>query len=438
MIKLRYKLGLFNVISKLIFGLLFLIFMPIILERVNTLQTDNELIEKREQVIDIISEWGVDFLVDDLDNAFGSYNILKEEYISLERIDLDEPWNFIEVTQRQVEDEVIDYRVLNYSFLVDGETYLLEIGKSLSSIRQTEKNIRRFTLFLLILFIMATVISDISFGARLIKPLEAIANKLKQTISPADFDPTPISSSTAEFNYLDRNIRELMTKINELFQKEKETTANISHELLTPVSILRSKLENLLIKPDLDDDVVEKIEESLKTLYRLKSMVNSLLLIARVESHQFLKEDDFLVNDLLNEMVEELEPMTEDKDIMLKCNFPANIRMKSANRHLIFTMFYNVLNNAVKFTPDGGRIIIEAKKESDKFHSVMISDTGRGMNEEQIAKLFSRFKKDFDSNEEGSGIGLAIAKTIADFHKIKIVVKSKPGEGSAFFFRFMV
>jgi len=88
MMKLQTKLALFNLLSKLVFSALFIGFLPLIIERINTRQTDNELIKKREEVISLISEFGIEpFIVSDSASGFGSYNILKEEYISLERAD---------------------------------------------------------------------------------------------------------------------------------------------------------------------------------------------------------------------------------------------------------------------------------------------------------------------------------------------------------------
>jgi hypothetical protein len=125
MMKLQTKLALFNLLSKLVFSALFIGFLPLIIERINTRQTDNELIKKREEVISLISEVGIEpFIVSDSASGFGSYNILKEEYISLERAPSDEEWNFIEVSKRLIDDETIDYRVLHYSLKIDGESYL--------------------------------------------------------------------------------------------------------------------------------------------------------------------------------------------------------------------------------------------------------------------------------------------------------------------------
>jgi hypothetical protein len=181
MMKLQTKLALFNLLSKLVFSALFVGFLPLIVERVNTRQTDHELIDKREEVIDIISKVGIEpFITSDTTGGFGSYNILKEEFISLERVDLSEDWNFIEIAKRLIDNETIDYRVLNYSLRIDGQTYLLEIGKSLASITYAEKNIRRIILVFLGIFILVTLLTDLFYTGRLLRPLRIITGRLKQ------------------------------------------------------------------------------------------------------------------------------------------------------------------------------------------------------------------------------------------------------------------
>ncbi len=434
--RLKTKLSLFNLLSKLIFTALFLILMPWIIQRINLRHIDNELIQKREQVINIISNIGIEpFITSDTADAFGSYNILKEEFVSIEMVDLDEDWNFIEVTPRLLEGEEIDYRVLYYSLMIDGQTYLLEVGKSLESILHTEKLIKKVMLLFLVFIILITFFTDTQYNLLLLRPLDKIKKKLKRISDPSLFDRDPVKTSTSDFKRLDAALIELMDHINLLFQKEKEITINISHELLTPVSILRSKLENLLLREDLEEDIQNKIEESLKTVHRLQSLVNSLLMIARIESHQFLREDSFSIKAVLNEIVGEIEPVAEDAGVLIKQEMEDDLEYKEANRSLIFSMFYNVVNNAVKNTPATGEVKISCNKKSGQF-IVKISDTGKGITEEQKSKLFSRFKMRDKNSGDGTGIGLAIAKTIADFHNISIEVHSEPGLGTKFSFIF--
>jgi signal transduction histidine kinase len=436
MIKLRMKLALFNLLSKLVFTLLFLLLLPFLIERISLLQVDNELIQEREQVITLISRIGIEpFITSDNGNVFGSYNILKEEFISLERIDLKEDANYIDVSQRLIEGENITYRVLNYSFKVDGNTYLLEVGKSLSSILHTQKNIKKVMLLFLVFIILITFLTDLQYTRQLLRPLDIITNKLKGISNPSIFDKTPVRTTTSDFHHLDDALIELMRHIDQLFQNEKEITVNISHELLTPISVLRSKLENLLIRSDIGSEISTKIEESLKTLHRLQSLVNSLLLIARIESQQYLRDESFSVNEVLHEIISEIIPIAEDAGIIIKEEFEKDFHIKSANRSLLFSMFYNILNNAVKNTSSQGEVIVKTTLYENNY-TVTITDTGKGMTETQMSTLFSRFKTKVGNNPDGIGIGLAIAKSIADFHGIEILVNSIIMKNTSFSFRF--
>lgn len=436
MMKLQTKLALFNLLSKLVFSALFIGFLPLIIERINTRQTDNELIKKREEVISLISEVGIEpFIVSDSASGFGSYNILKEEYISLERAPSDEEWNFIEVSKRLIDDETIDYRVLHYSLKIDGESYLLEIGMSLSSITYAARNIRNIILVFLGLFIMVTLFSDLTYTIRILRPLRIITGRLGTTSSPSFDHAEPLVTTTEDFVQLDRTLREMMKKIGELFRKEKEITVNISHELMTPVSVLRSKLENMLMRDNLDPVVEAGLEESLRTLHRLKALVNSMLMIARIESSQYLKEDTVDLSELAEEVASELAPLAEDGGVSLILNCPKHFTVANVNRSLLFSMIYNVVNNAVKHTPSGGRIELAGRERDGRFE-LSVSDTGKGMSPDQLSRLFTRFSNRPDPAGNSTGIGLAITKSIADFHNIAVRVLSEPGKGTQFFFFF--
>ena len=436
MIRLKSKLALFNLLSKLAFTALFLIFLPSIVERINLRQVDNDLIQKREKTIELIEKIGIEpFINSDTTDAFGSYNILKEEFISLERTNIEEEINQIDISNRIIEDEEITYRVLNYTLIVDGRKYLLEIGKSLASIRNDRKNVNKIILAFLLFIVLVTLVTDLQYTRIILNPLTKITKKLKEISSPSKFDRTPVKTNTSDFASLDNALRDLMIQIDESFQKEKEITVNISHELMTPISVLRSKLENILLKSDTDPETANKIEESLMTLHRLQNLVNSLLLIARIESHQYLSEDTFSVQSLLREIMDELNPVAEDKEVNLRSEFRQDYQVEKANRSLVFSMFYNVLNNAVKNTDAGGKVSVSSFTEHRRF-KVTISDTGKGMTGEQMSTLFSRFKSRRDNDDNGTGIGLAIAKSIADFHNIEVSVTSEVEKGTIFSFIF--
>ncbi len=435
--KIRGKFALFNALSKLIFVALFLVLMPLVLEKINTINTDNDLIAKRDRILDLIEVMGIDPFISSQEYGFASYNILKEEFINLERLELEEHWNFIEVTSRLVEDEIIDYRILNYSFYVDNEVYLLEIGKSLSSIRQTENNIRWFALVLLLLFIAVTLVLDISYIKLLFQPFDRIIiQKLKKVHDPEHFNFTLINTSTEDFRMLDLTINEMMERIQLLFRKEREFTSNVSHELLTPVSVLQSKLENLLIDSSISEEAMVKISDSLRTLGKFKSIVNSLLLIARIENEQFLKSEQVNIFEIIKEVINELNDQFEASEIELKTNVEEKLNLNFANRALLFTMFMNLYGNALKYTNRGGKITTNTRQTENGFE-INIHNTGKEIDKKNLGEIFSRFKKFSSEHVESHGLGLAIAKTIADFHQIYLSAQSEKELGTTFCMVFL-
>jgi signal transduction histidine kinase len=410
--------------------------MPYIMERINISQTDRELVRKKEHVITMLNDIGIEaFINSESEGTFGSYNILKDEFISLEKIDSEKDMNFIEVTQRMIEGETISFRVLSYSFDFNGQTYLLEIGKSLESMTHTRKNIVGLTWGLLTLIILITLFADLYYTYIVLHPLNLIIKKLRGTSAPDVFDKIPVKTTTFDFNQLDQTLIELMNRIDELFRKERDSTVNISHDLLTPVSVLRSKLENILLQDNLDNDTSAKIEESLRTLHRLKTLVNSHLLIARIENRQYLKNESFAVGDLLSEIINELLPIASEAGISLTYISSGDLQMTQANRSLMFSMFYNVVNNAVRNTRSGGKVTVSSSFNRNRLN-ITVSDTGIGIGEEQLKNIFSRFNSKSNMDEDHVGIGLAITKSIADFHKIVITVDSKVNQGSIFSFLF--
>ncbi len=158
-----------------------------------------------------------------------------------------------------------------------------------------------------------------------------------------------------------------------------------------------------------------------------------MLLIARIESHQYLKDESFSLNELLIEITGEIKPVADDAGVDLISELSEDHIFNSANRSLIFSMLFNILNNAVKNTPDGGNVRVTSTRLKDK-HNLTISDTGKGLTEAQKQSLFERFRMKDPGSREGTGIGLAIAKSIADFHNIEVRVSSESGKWTAFSF----
>lgn len=430
--KLSSKLILFITSSKLAVVLLFIVSLPFLVDGIVSEYTNYSLRRQQDKVVHIVDKNGIDHYLQGEAN-YGSYTMLKEEYIALEPAAVNTLIDTIKTAQRVVEQDTLTYRILMHTFKYNQKNYLLEIGKTISSINQYNKPLQRIALYVLMGLIALTLLFDLIFTRALIRPLgKIITTKLVNRKFPFKDHSPPIRTSTQDFRYLDESLILLMEQINEAFEKEREFTANASHELMTPISILQNKMENLLGDEQLSDEVALKIIEMMKTLNRLKKISNSLLLISRIENQQFVKSANIRPSQLLNEVVEEISHRLQEKDLQMSIQLKEDPVLKQVNQDLLFQLFYNLINNAIKYNVESGSISISDQYDPQQNYMIIISDTGIGIAEEDLDTIFDRFKKTNLSENVGYGLGLSIVKSIAVYHQIQLNVSSKVNEGTIF------
>lgn len=434
--RLQSKLTIFSAASKIVIVLLMVLLLPPLIHQVALLNTDKRLAEKREKVLDIIREQGIESFISEGDEgSYGSYNLLKEEFISLEQINNAAALDTVENSLRKVEDEIVEYRVLSLTFEADGETYLMEIGRSIATIRESIDTLQKYALYFLAAVVLCTVFLDMAFSKILMQPLLLIVKRLQRVGHPAKFKPYSLKSTTDDFIYLNEAINTMMGQIQTAFLKEKEFIGNVSHELLTPISILQNRFENLLADDNMPEEFLVKLVDNQRTLHRLKGIVQALLLISRIENEQYLKDQAVDIKLLAEEVAEEIGERADLKEIAIEMNMEDGWSIDKANQSLLFTMLFNVVNNAIKYNKEGGSILLKGNK-TKKGYQLCVTDTGIGIDKEHLQHIFGRFKRLHGPDGESHGLGLPIVQTIAKFHGIKLTVDSVKGEGTTFCFRF--
>ncbi|RNI31016.1 sensor histidine kinase [Rufibacter latericius] len=434
--RLQSKLALFSAASKVIILLLLVVGLPMLVNKVALLNADQRLLQKEEKMYQIIEEQGIEtFITGETGDAYGSYNLFREEFISLEEISSGKVVNSIENSLRKVDNEIVNYRVLSSTFDLGGKRYLLEIGRSLATIHNNSKTLQTYALYFLAAVVLLTVFTDLAFSKVLLRPLTLIIKRLQRVEHPSAFTPKTLATSTDDFLYLNNTINAMMGQIQEAFQKEKEFIGNVSHELLTPVSILQTRLENLLSDPETPESMLEKLVDNLRTLHRLKNIIQALLLISRIENEQYLRNEAVDIPHLAQEVAQEIEERAEAREVTLNTDLAGEYTLSKANQSLLFTMLFNVVNNAIKYNKPEGSICLKGQPKN-KGYELSIIDTGVGINEEQLPHIFSRFKRLHAPDGESHGLGLTIVKTIATFHGIELSVSSVPGQGTTFTFNF--
>jgi two-component system, OmpR family, sensor histidine kinase ArlS len=431
-VKLLSKLTLYITLSKLAIVLLFILLLPRLVNDVAFQYTNYTLQKQKKEVLYEINKNGIDYYFQG-DSSYGSYTLLKEEYISLEPASRGITRDTIETSRRIVENDTLTYRVLIHEFEFRNKKYMLEIGKTIAAINQYNQPLQRVALYVLIALIALTLFIDLVYTRLLLRPLGVIINtRLVNRRFPFKEHLPPIKTTTKDFKYLDNSLIDLMNKIHEAFDKEREFTSNASHEMMTPISILQNKIENLMLDNDLNEELQEKIMSIMKTLNRLKSIVRSLLMISRIENDQYVKSEQVNIKKLVEEVMNELEDRLEARGIRFRLSFSNDHILQHLNRDLLFQLIFNLVNNAIRYNKENGEISITGYLDPDKSYRLLIADTGVGIASKDLDTIFDRFKKSGLAEGEGYGLGLSIVKSIAQYHGMRIEVKSEYGKGSVF------
>ena len=431
--KLGLKLTLFNTISKLVIVVLFVLLLPVLITNINRSYTDSWLRRQQEKVLKQVQQQGIHSFIQN-GEGYGSYNaLLKEEYVSLDVDSADDNTDTIVNERRLVAGDTIQYRILSHNFVIGKQNYLLEIGRSIDTINETTTPLQNIAFEILLGMVLLTILADQVYATYVLRPLgRIIKTKLIGHKFPRHTPYRKVRTSTSDFEYLDISIHRMIQTIENTFQKEREFISNASHELMTPISILQTKIENMFGSEEITDEVKVRLLEMQRILNRLKSITKTLLLISQIENDQFLKEDAVLVDELVREVYDEISIRLQEKNINLNIDIPADWKLTGVNKFLLFNLFFNLINNAIKYNKQGGEINVTGTIEN-KQYIVSIADTGIGISPEQLPHIFNRFKKFTKSLQQDSfGLGLPIVKSIADFHGVKIEVQSEPDKGSTF------
>lgn len=222
-------------------------------------------------------------------------------------------------------------------------------------------------------------------------------------------------------------------KIIEMEDNRKNFLAQVAHELKTPITVMKSTVENFEIK---ENPTVEELKENneivLDEVNSLQRLVGDLLDLSKLEAPDFSMEiSDIAMQDLINDVVRSCRKIAKNKNIeVIQENIPQIIFKGDYVR--LRQMLLIVLDNGIKFSNENSKIFIKGNK-----NSIEISDSGIGMSKEELNNIYKKFyKSNLKVNENGTGLGLSIAKEIAKKHNIEIKVNSEINKGTIFYFKF--
>ncbi len=432
--RLELKLASIGALSKIVIFIILFILLQKFIGSQALRHTDRDLLKMKDKTMSIVNKIGIaSFLDIENDSVFASYNMLKDEYIKID-IDTTETPGTIEFSNdvRVIEEEEFDFRILNYAFVIGRQHYLLEIGKNLQLITSLNRTLENISITIMLVVLIITILFDIGIFKYLLDPLNRrIIPKLKTITNPETYEYTQLKSTTSDFVYLNNALNELMLKVTTILKNQQKFTADVSHELFTPISIMQTKLENLLTSGNLPDQFVATILDQQNHLNRLQQIIKALLLIARIENDQFAKNETVVVHEIVDEIIVNIEDRADMNNITIENLIPLGCTLAHVNRSLLYIMIFNLVSNAIKYNVDGGWIRISTLTTSENI-CIEVEDNGIGIDSDQISRVFDRFKRVDPTSGEGHGLGLSIVSSIVRFHGGSINVKSTKGQGSTF------
>ena len=265
-----------------------------------------------------------------------------------------------------------------------------------------------------------------------LRPIREFSDKIEKVQAQNLADSRIEENQVKELNQLSVSYNRMLERLSDAFEIQRQFTANAAHELRTPLALMQVQLDlyHSNSHPGNDADTVQMIKMVTEQNDRLNKMVKTLLDMSELQTVG--RDDEIILDALVDEVLEDLEPLAEGKNIRLigKCK---DITMVGSDI-LIYRLVYNLVENAIKYNHSGGQVTVTADRK-EKHVYLSVEDTGTGIPEELKERVFEPFfRVDKSRSRElgGVGLGLALVREIVRVHDGSITVKSNPSGGTIF------
>ena len=293
-----------------------------------------------------------------------------------------------------------------------------------------KENYKKNSLIISALLAVLGGVATYFISGHALKPLREFSNKIEEVQVQNLADSRIEESKIKELNQLSVSYNKMLERLQDAFEVQRQFTANAAHELRTPLSLMQVQLDlyHSTQHPGSDADTLQMIKMVTEQNDRLSKMVKTLLDMSELQTVG--RDEQIIMDDLVEEVLEDLEPLAQEKNIKLigKCK---DITMVGSDI-LIYRLVYNLVENAIKYNHSGGQVTVTAYKEQKHIY-LSVADTGSGIPKELRERVFEPFFRVDKSRSRklgGVGLGLALVHEIVRVHDGSITVKSNPSGGT--------
>jgi heavy metal sensor kinase len=307
--------------------------------------------------------------------------------------------------------------------------------------RSAELQVAQLVTTILIAFLVGIVPAVLVgrwIAGRALEPVDSMITEIREITDGRSLHRRlPVPMEKDELARLAATLNQMWTRLERSFVALRRFTADASHELKTPLTVVRAGVERAITRPDMPPETLAALEETLQEVNRMTELLDSLLTLARAdEGRAELHREPVDLREIVEEAGETGELLAEHAGVGMEIRLPPDPVVVSVDRSRLRQLALNLIENAVKYTPRGGQVSVELGN-NDGRAVFTVADTGIGIAPGDLPHVFDRFwradsARTRTSERAGTGLGLAICKWIAEAHGGTIDVQSRPGRGTTF------
>ncbi len=314
-----------------------------------------------------------------------------------------------------------------------GGNLVIQVGKSLTGSQELLSHFRRIFFYSIIPILLLGIAGGGLLTFRAMRPVRSLIQTVRDILNTGKISMrVPVRSEKGEMGELVSLFNQMLNKNDALISAMRHSLDNVAHDLRTPMTRLRGAAELALAKPDDHEALKDALSDSMEESERVLTMLNTLMDVAEAETgvmHLDIGEVD--LKEMIGSVAELYEIVADEKEVTVQSRCPDGL-MAMADRTRMQQALANLVDNAVKYSLDGGRVTIEAREE-EGHTAIVVSDQGIGISPLEIDRIWDRlYRGDASRSERGLGLGLSFVKAIVSAHKGEVLVQSAPGEGATF------